>query len=96
MQGLLLIVFSVVAGFTASGIMANLYRIGGFTSETRVGQIFRGAVLIVAGPCVILENAIRGYFKKECSALAFWMVAFVVIYWSLGLGLFTLQIAMML
>ena len=96
MQGLWLILFSITAGFTASGIVANLYRIAGFTSETRSGRFFRGLVLIIAGPSVILENAVQSRINRECSAAAFWMVACVVIYWSLGLGLFALQIAMLL
>ncbi len=96
MRGLLLILFAVTAGFTVSGITANLYRLAGFTTETRAGRIFRNLVLIVAGPSVILENAVRSRMNKECSALVFWLVASVVIYWSLGLGLFALQIAMLM
>jgi Family of unknown function (DUF6949) len=93
MQGFFIILFSITAGFTASGITANLYRLAGFTSETRVGRIFRGLILVIAGPSVILENAVRSRINKECSAMAFGLVACVVIYWSLGLGLFALQIA---
>jgi len=94
MQSLCLVLFSIAAGFTLSGIVANLYRVCGFKPETRNGAILRVIVLIVAGPTVIFEAAIRGRAKKEWTASFFWLVTAGLAYWSLALGLFVLEIAL--
>jgi hypothetical protein len=94
MQSLWLLLFSITAGFTASGIIANLYRLCGFNTKSRIGRVWRAIVLVVAGPSVMFENAMSSLIKKECSQFAFWLVAVAVLYWSLGLGLLVLELAM--
>jgi hypothetical protein len=93
MSGLMLVVFAVTAGFTASAIAANLYRLSGVKTDTDYGQWLRLVVMTVAGPSVIFESAIRRFMAKEWSAIAFWLTASVVAYWSLAIGLFILDIS---
>jgi hypothetical protein len=76
----------VTAGFTASAIVANLYRIAGFTPETTSGHVLRLAVLMIAGPSEIFETAIEGRINGRWSAVGFWLVISAVCYWSLILG----------
>ncbi len=40
----------ITAGFTASGIAANLYRIAGFKPGGLSGNIVRAAVFVFSGP----------------------------------------------
>lgn len=93
MQALWLMVYSITAGFTASAIAANLYRVAGIKAESTGSKLFRSAVLIVAGPSVLFESAMKGFIKKSWNPVSFWLVAMVVLYWSLGLGLLVLQVA---
>jgi len=86
----------ITAGFTASGIVANLYRIAGFKPESRSGSIVRAAVLVFSGPSEIFESAMHARMTKAWSPLAFWLVAAAVSYWSLALGLLVLQFSMYL
>ncbi len=79
--------FALVAGFTASGIVANLYRLVASKPSSTGGQITYVAVMVVAGPNVLFENAARSWRKKDCSALAFWLAAAISSYWSFALGL---------
>jgi len=83
----------ITAGFTASGIVSNLYRIGGFTTNKLSGSIFHAVVLVFAGPNVIFETAVHARMTKTWSPLAFWLVAAAICYWSMALGLFVLHIA---
>ena len=85
--------FAVAAGFTASGIVASLYRLSGLNPETQGGKIVRTAVLIVAGPSVIFGTAMNGLIKKEWKPLMFGVVVAGLGYWSLGIGLLVLDIA---
>jgi hypothetical protein len=96
MQSFFLVLFAIAAGFTLSGIVANLYRICGFDPETRGGSILRLIVLIFAGPIVVIEAALRGRAKKEWTATFFWLVAAGMTYWSLALGLLVLDVAISL
>ena len=76
----------VTSGFTASAIIANLYRIGGFEPETTSGHFFRVVVLMFAGPSEIFESAITARIGGQWNALGFWLAIAGVCYWSLLLG----------
>jgi hypothetical protein len=93
MHAFWLFTFAVTAGFTASGIMANIYRVCGFKAENTAGRVFQAAVLVVAGPNVLFEKAMRGLLKKEWKPITFWLVSAGLFYWSLALGLLVLEIA---
>ena len=83
----------LTAGFTASAIAANLYRISGFVPETTPGHFIRVVVLMFAGPSEIFESAIHGRVARELSALPFWLSISAVSYWSLILGFVVIQMA---
>jgi hypothetical protein len=91
---LLVALFITTAGLTASGIVANLYRLAaGKTDPTRALYL---AVMVVAGPSVLLDNAAKARRKKECSHIAFWLAAALTLYWSLAIGLFVVSLALAL
>ena len=93
MHGFVLLLFAVTAGFTASGIAANLYRLSGAKPGDRNAWFLRMAIMTVAGPSVIFESAIKGFVAKEWKPATFCLVIGAVAYWSLALGLFVLQLA---
>jgi hypothetical protein len=88
-----LIFFSIAAGFTASAIVADLYRISGFRANNSQGEMVRIAVLVIAGPSVLFESALRGFSAKDWNARAFWLATAGVLYWSLGIGLLVVDVA---
>lgn len=94
-RDLMVVLFATTAGFTASGIVANLYRIfvktKAETLGTRIGYV---AVMIAAGPSVLFENAARSWRTKGCSAIAFFLAAAISGYWSFALGLFVIEIGL--
>jgi hypothetical protein len=85
--------FSISAGFTASAIVANLYRLCGFGTETTGERALRATVLVLAGPSVLFERAVRGLMEKTWRPISFWLVTAGVLYWSLALGLVVLEVA---
>jgi hypothetical protein len=93
MRSLWIVLFSIAAGFTASGIIANLYRACWPNAESGNVTLFRGIIMIVAGPNVIFEMAVRAFTRKEWSPFFFWLVTAGLIYWSLAIGLFILDFA---
>lgn len=94
MHDLLVALFVMTAGLTASGIAANLYRlVVGKAEQVRVVYL---AVMVVAGPSVLFDNAARARKKKECSNLAFLLASAVSFYWSLALGIFVVELALAL
>src|SRR6185295_19975321 len=68
-----LVVFATLAGFTASGILANIYRLVAHKPETLGGRIGYVAVMVVAGPNVLFLNAANSFRAKDCSTFAFWL-----------------------
>lgn len=93
LHGLLIILFAIAIGFTASGITANTYRLVAGKPQSNGAKVAYAAVMIFAGPNVLFENAARSFRKKSCSVIAFWMAAAVAGYWSFALGLFVLNLA---
>ncbi len=87
-------IFAVAAGFTASGIVANVYRLFGRKPETLSARMGYLAVMAVAGPSVLFNNAARSWRKKGCSAMAFWLAAAIAGYWSFALGLIVIQLCL--
>jgi hypothetical protein len=84
-------------GFTASGIIANLYRIAvKKRSETTLARLTYLTVMIVAGPTVLFNNAAKSWHEKSCSASAFWLAAGIAGYWSFAIGLLLVQLALAL
>jgi hypothetical protein len=96
MYELVLVLFAITAGFTFSGIAANLYRLSGVKAKSSAGRTLRFAVMTIAGPSVIFENAVRGRMAKTWAPGLFGLALVGVAYWSLGLGLFVLEIGLAL
>src|SRR5262245_19972784 len=69
-----LFLFAIMAGYTASAITANLYRISGATADTDSGHVIRLAVMAIAGPSVFFERALCGYLAKEWTPTTFALV----------------------
>jgi hypothetical protein len=96
-RDLVVVLFATTAGFTASGILANLYRlIAGSKPQSPNGRTLYLALMVVAGPNVLLENAANSLKTKACSRLAFWLVVMVTAYWSFAIGLFVLNLSLAL
>jgi len=90
------VLFAITAGFTASGIAANLYRLLAKKPESKAGKTVYFAVMVIAGPSVLFENAATKFRTKACSMVAFWLAAAVAGYWSFAIGLFVLNIGLAL
>jgi hypothetical protein len=89
---LYVVLFLVTAGLTASGIASNSYRLLLGQTAKSGGRVLYLAVMVVAGPSVLFDNAARAVRKKECSYIAFWLAAAVAGYWSLAIGLFVMAV----
>ena len=94
MKDLLLILFCVGAGFTASGIVVSLYKLTGVDPQSQGGKITRIAVIVLAGPCMVFEAAMKGYIAKKWPPVFFWLATAGVAYWSMVLGLFIVDFAL--
>jgi len=90
------ILYALAAGFTASAIVANLYRLVADKPQTETGKTVYMVIMVVAGPSVLFENATKAFRAKGCPGWAFWLAAAVAGYWSFALGLFVLNITMAL
>ena len=87
MHSLVWVLIVLTAGFTASAIVANVYRIVDFTPETNFGHFVRVVVLMFTGPSEIFETAIDARISGRWTALGFWLAITGICYWSLVLGL---------
>ena len=87
MNALASVLILLAAGFTASAIAANLYRIAGFAPETTVGHFVHIVALMFTGPSEIFESAVDARLSGRWNAIGFWLAISGVCYWSLILGL---------
>ena len=94
-RDVMVFLFATTAGLTASGIVANLYRIFVKTkAETLPARLGYVAVMVAAGPSVLFENAARAWRTKACSLLAFFLAAAISGYWSFAIGLFVIELGL--
>jgi hypothetical protein len=96
LRELIVMLFSVAAGFTASGIVANIYRLVADKPQSNIGKTVYIAVMVIAGPSVLVGNAAKSFRAKACSRYALWLAAAVAGYWSFAIGLFVLSISLAL
>ena len=87
MDALAEVLIVLTAGFTASAIIANVYRIVAFEPETTVGHFLRVVVLMFSGPSEMFESAIDARVSGRWSAMGFWLAIAGICHWSLVLGL---------
>jgi len=92
MRQSLMLLFSPAAGLTLSGIAANLYRLFARKPESRPEHVLYFAVMALAGPSVLFNNATRSFRGKGCSAAAYLFAVTITGYWSFALGAVVLSI----
>ena len=90
-RDLIVAFFAIAAGFTASGIVANSYKL--VTREQELSKLMWNVPLMaVAGPNVIFGTAATSLRTKNCSSFAFCLATAISGYWSFVLGLFLLNV----
>ena len=87
MRQVLILLFALAGGLTLSGIAANLYRILARKPSSRPETIVYYAVMAVAGPSVLFNNATKSFRGHACSITAYVFAVTVAGYWSFALGL---------
>ena len=93
MRNLLLLLFSFAGGLTLSGITANLYRMTAGKPQSRAATCVYYAVMVLAGPSVLLDNSTRSFRRKECSRAAYGFAMGLAAYWAFMLGLGLVELA---
>jgi hypothetical protein len=96
MHNFIVFLFAISAGVTASGLSANIYRLAGGEPTTRLSTIVHYAVMIIAGPVVLMANSTRSFRQKECSRGAYALALVFSGYWAFAMGLFILSVAVSL
>src|SRR5215469_17981844 len=87
LHDLIVFLFAVSGGITLSAIIANIYRLMARKPQSKAETILHYAVMAVAGPIVLLENATRSYRKEGCSDLAYVIAVAVSGYWAFAIGM---------
>ena len=86
MREVILLVFAIAGGVTLSGIVACLYRLVAKKPENRIETGIHYAVMALAGPSIMFENATRSFRKKECTNTAYGFAVGLAAYWAFMLG----------
>ncbi len=95
MQSFLLVMFTIAGGLTLSGIVANLYRLLASEPKSTAETAVYYAVMVLAGPSVLFDNATRTFRKKECTALGLVVALGLAIYWAMVLGAIFLEVVLL-
>jgi len=91
MHEFIVFIFAVAAGITASGLIANIYRLIASEPKTRRGKVLLYAVMVIAGPVVLVSNSTRSYRDKKCSKAAYALAIALSGYWSFVTGVVILS-----
>jgi hypothetical protein len=88
--------FAVAGGLTLSGIVANLYRLVARKPHNRAEKVIFYAVMALAGPSVLFDNATRSFRSRDCSRTAYGFAVAIAGYWAFALGLALIDVGLML
>ncbi len=92
MHDFIVFLFAIAAGITASGLIANIYRLAADEPKTRFGTAIYYIVMVVAGPAVLAGNSTKSFRKKQCSKTAYAVALAICGYWCFSVGLFVLSL----
>lgn len=92
MNQLTVLIFAIASGVTLSGLVANIYRLFAGSPETTAGKIIEAAVMIFAGPVVLIGNSTTSFRKKNCSKGGYVLALTLGGFWSFATGVFILAI----
>jgi hypothetical protein len=94
MRILQILLFSFAGGLALSGIVANLYRILARKPKSSAATACHYAVMVVAGPSILFENATRSFRTKACSGASYGFAVAIAAYWALLLGMILVELAL--
>jgi phosphopantothenoylcysteine synthetase/decarboxylase len=92
MHDFIVFLFAIAAGATASGLLSSIYRLVASEPTTRLGTVLHCAVMVIAGPVVLVTNSTKSYRNKECSKAAYAIAIALSAYWSFATGVFVLSV----
>ena len=92
MHNFIVFLFSVGAGMTTAGLLSSLYGLLAGEPNTRLGTFIHYAVMVIAGPVVLVTNSTKSYRDKQCSTGAYAMAIALSAYWSFVTGLIILSV----
>jgi len=93
LHDLYVVAFSMATGFTASGIIAAIYKLLLPDAESGAARKTYIGVMVFAGPSILFGTYYKALREQRSSRGAFWLAAGVSAYWSLVIGLIVLRIA---
>jgi hypothetical protein len=96
MHQFMVFLFAIAAGMTASGLVANTYRLIATEPKTRLATVIHCAVMIFAGPVMLVGNSTKSLRAKQCSKAAYALALALSGYWSFAMGVFFLSIVIAL
>ena len=96
LKDLMIVLFAMAAGYTISGIASNLYQLVAGKPERALAHTSHLLVMVLAGPNVIFDKVASARKARNCSTALFWLVVAISSYWSFVLGLFALNVAVVL
>ena len=94
MRVLQILLFSFAGGLALSGIVANLYRILARKPTGSAAAACHYAIMVVAGPSILFENATRSFRTKACSGASYGFAVAIAAYWALLLGMILVELAL--
>jgi hypothetical protein len=92
MRDVLLLLFALAGGLTLSGIAANAYRLLAPKASGKGGKVQKAqkalyyAIMAVAGPSVLVDNATKSFRSQNCTASAYAFALMLAAYWSFAIG----------
>lgn len=92
MHGFIVFLFAIAAGITASGLIGGIYRLIASEPKTKFATVLHYAVMVIAGPVILIGNSTRSYRKKQCSKIAYALAIALSGYWSFAMGVLILSI----
>lgn len=96
LHDLYVVAFCVATGFTASGVIANIYKLLLPDADSGIARKAYIGVMVFAGPSVLFGSSLRALREQRSSPFTFWLAAGVSTYWSLVIGMIVLRIAFVL
>lgn len=92
MHPFITLLFTIASGMTLAGLLSSIYGLLASEPSTKLGTFVHYAVMVIAGPVVLVGNSTKSFRKKECSMAAFALALALSTYWAFATGTFFLAV----
>jgi hypothetical protein len=92
MSGFLIVMFSILAGLTLSGICGNSYWLIVKPTKSSTSNVSYWVMMAISGPAILIDRSTRSLLSKKTSLIMYALAIGTALYWAFAIGVLAFSV----